>query len=180
MENDIIYRDVTDLDVDALSALGRDSFVDAFGHLYSAENLNMFLEKAYAPSAIAAEIANPDRLYQIAEADGALFGYCKLNLKTGFGDDIEPGLKRRRALDLSQLYMRGGMTGKGLGDALTRWAIKHARAHGYDDIYLSVYSENFGAQRFYQRHGFTKYADIYFMVGNHRDDEFLYRLALTP
>jgi diamine N-acetyltransferase len=177
---DITYRGATDADIIGLSALGRDSFVAAFGHLYSAENLNMFLEKAYSVATITSEIANPDRLYHIAEADGELLGYCKLALKTGFGDDIESGLAGRKAMDLSQLYMRGGMTGKGLGDALTLWALDHGRAQGYDDIYLSVWSENFGAQRFYQRYGFTKYADVDFMVGNHRDDEFLYRLALNP
>jgi ribosomal protein S18 acetylase RimI-like enzyme len=43
---------------------------------------------------------------------------------------------------------------------------------------LSVYSENLGAQRFYQRYGFEHVADIDFWVGNHRDDEFLYELKL--
>jgi diamine N-acetyltransferase len=175
----ITYRGANADDVAALAALGRDSFVDAFGHLYSAENLHMFLTSSYSPEKISSEIAHADRLYRIAEADGRLLGYCKLNLKTGFGDDIEPDLAGRKAMDLSQLYMRGGMTGKGLGDALTRWALDYGRTQRYDDVYLSVWSENFGAQRFYQRYGFTHYADIGFMVGNHRDEEFLYRLALT-
>ncbi len=171
----VLYRDVNADDTAALAALGRESFCDAFAHLYSAENLNLFLDRVYTSEAIAAEIANPQRLYRIAEMDGALVGYCKLALATGFEHD----LGTRRVLDLSQLYMRGDMTGKGLGDTLTRWAIAEARARGYDDILLSVYSENYGAQRFYARHGFTKYADTFFMVGNHRDEEFLYRLALT-
>jgi diamine N-acetyltransferase len=174
----ITYRGANADDVAALSALGRDSFMDAFGHLYSAENLNMFLTSVYSLETVAAEIADPDRLYRIAEADGRLLGYCKIKLKTGFGDDIEPDLAGRKAMDLAQLYMRGGMTGKGLGDALTRWAIDYGRTQGYDDVYLSVWSENLGAQRFYQRYGFAHYADIGFMVGNQRDEEFLYRLAL--
>ena len=43
---------------------------------------------------------------------------------------------------------------------------------------LSVYSENFGAQRFYQRYGFAKIADITFKVGDHYDPEYLYELKL--
>ena len=53
-----------------------------------------------------------------------------------------------------------------------------ARERGHDAVLLSVYSENFGAQRFYQRYGFGKIADITFQVGDHFDPEFLYELKL--
>ena len=79
---------------------------------------------------------------------------------------------------LSQLYCAGDMTGLGLGAALIEWAIAEARGWGADVLQLSVFSENFGAQRFYQRYGFTKVADIDFWVGNQRVDEFLYELTL--
>ena len=79
---------------------------------------------------------------------------------------------------LGQLYCSGDATGKGIGAAMLERAIAEARARGCDAMQLSVYSENFGAQRFYQRYGFRHVADIDFWVGNHRDDEFLYELAL--
>jgi ribosomal protein S18 acetylase RimI-like enzyme len=41
-----------------------------------------------------------------------------------------------------------------------------------------VWSENFAAQKFYARHGFSKIADIGFMVGSQRDEEFLLELRL--
>ena len=53
-----------------------------------------------------------------------------------------------------------------------------ARGWGGDAVQLSVFSENFGAQRFYRRHGFAHVAEIDFWVGNHRDHEFLYELPL--
>ena len=58
------------------------------------------------------------------------------------------------------------------------WALAEARRWGADAMQLNVFSENFGAQRFYARYGFAKIADISFWVGNHRDDEFLYQLQL--
>jgi ribosomal protein S18 acetylase RimI-like enzyme len=79
---------------------------------------------------------------------------------------------------ISQLYCAADMTGKGLGAALIKWAIAEARAWNADAVQLSVFSENFAAQRFYARYGFAKVADIDFWVGNHRDAEFLYELAL--
>jgi diamine N-acetyltransferase len=176
---DIEYRAVTDSDTDALAALGRDSFCDAFAHLYTAENLNMFLEKIYAPASIASEIANPDKIYRVAVIDGEFAGYCKLSLQTSFTTEVGDDLADRNIMDLSQLYIRGDVTGHKIGDALTRWALNEARLRKYDDVLLSVYSENYRAHRFYARYGFTKYADTYFMVGNHRDEEFLYRLQLA-
>ena len=43
---------------------------------------------------------------------------------------------------------------------------------------LSVYSENFGAQRFYERYGFAKTADTTFKVGEQLVHEFLYEKPL--
>jgi ribosomal protein S18 acetylase RimI-like enzyme len=58
------------------------------------------------------------------------------------------------------------------------WALAQARVIEADAVQLSVYSENFGGQRFYQRYGFTKIADVGFWVGTQRDAEFLYELRL--
>jgi len=58
------------------------------------------------------------------------------------------------------------------------WVLEEARARGFEDVILSVWSGNFGAQRFYARYGFEKIADTFFMVGNQRDEEYLMGLRL--
>ena len=52
------------------------------------------------------------------------------------------------------------------------------RAFGADEIQLSVWSGNDGAQRFYRRYGFEKVADIDFWVGQQRDEEHLFAKML--
>ena len=42
-------------------------------------------------------------------------------------------------------------------------------------VWIGVWSENFGAQRFYERHGFEKVGEYYFPVGETRDLEFILR-----
>lgn len=170
----IQYRPATPEDAPALSELGRTSFVDAFGHLYSADNLGRFLEQAYAQSAVEAELANAARLYRIAERDGLMIGFCKI----GFDVTLDHDSKGRRVMELKQLYLRGSETGSGLGGALMDWALGEGRARGFDDVILSVWSQNFGAQRFYARYGFEKIGDTIFMVGDHRDEEHLMGLRL--
>jgi ribosomal protein S18 acetylase RimI-like enzyme len=58
------------------------------------------------------------------------------------------------------------------------WALSMARERGADEVQLSVWSENDGAQRFYARYGFAKVADITFAVGEQLDHEYLFALRL--
>jgi diamine N-acetyltransferase len=171
----ITYRKPTHKDAAALAELGNTSFVEAFGHLYKAEDLHAFLTENYSVRSVAADIDDNRRVIRVAEEGGRLLGYCKLGLQMGFDFDLGD----RRGMELKQLYLRGEQTGSGIGSALMKWAIGEGRMRGFDDIILSVWSGNHDAQRFYARHGFEKVGDTYFMVGNHRDDEYLFGLRLT-
>jgi len=162
-------------DAPALAALGRESFSAAFAHLYAPEDLAAFLDEVHDEAAVARRIASPNRVYRLAtSADGTLAGYCHLVLR----DSFEPASTALRPITLSQLYCAGSATGSGLGTALMDWALAKARTWGADEMRLSVWAGNHGAQRFYVRYGFVHVADIGFWVGQQRDDEFLYTLKL--
>jgi len=167
---DMILRPATTADTRALSRLGTDSFVAAFGHLYAEEDLNGFLAETHSPQAIARELSRRDARYCLAETDGGLAGYCKLVLACGWPEHA----RGQNPIELKQLYAAPGTTGRGVGTALMAWVLDQARAHGADEIQLSVWNENTGAQRFYARHGFTRLADITFRVGSQTDHEFLF------
>ncbi len=161
-------------DVPALAKLGRDSFRAAFEHLYRAEDLAMFLEEVYSEQAVAEEIADNRCIHRLAFDGKALTGFCKLRQPSWYADDSDA----QNPIALGQLYTDPTRTGNGIGAALMDWAVAEARKRNCDAIQLSVYCENYGAQRFYERHGFTKTADITFQVGEQIDDEFLYELRL--
>ncbi len=169
-------RPATATDAAALAELARDAFTAAFGHLYKPEDLAAFLAEYRTPEKFRAHLADPPTLVEVAEKDGKLAAYCLIVRGHRFDEQPEP--RPERPVFVSQLYCAPDMTGRGLGAALLDWAIAEARAWGGDAMQLSVFSENFGAQRFYQRYGFGKVADIDFWVGNHRDHEFLYELKL--
>jgi len=82
-EDALILRPARAADIPALSRLAIDSFVAKFGPLYSEADLNDFLTESLSEPAIAAELANPDRVYRLAERDGQLLGYCKIGLTCG-------------------------------------------------------------------------------------------------
>lgn len=170
----MIFRPATPADAPALAKLGADTFVAAFGHLYRPEDLAAFLAEVHDEAAVAAEIAGDECTHRLVEHAGALVAFCKLRHPTKFGEYSDA----RDPIELGQLYALPGHTGHGIGAKLMDWALEIARAGGHDAVLLSVYAENFGAQRFYQRHGFGKIADITFRVGDHLDPEYLYELNL--
>ena len=157
-------------DAPALAELGRDSFIAKFGPMYRPDDLAAFLAEQHSPQIVAGQLADPVYRVVLAVREGTLAGYCKLVLACGWPEHA----RGSKAIELKQLYTAPGATGGGIGSALMDWALAEARAEGADEVQLSVFSGNTDAQRFYHRYGFAKVADIHFMVGEQRDEEFLF------
>jgi diamine N-acetyltransferase len=170
----MILRPATLADAPALASLGAETFIAAFGHLYNEEDLAAFLVQVHSSDAVAEEIAGTRCTHRLIEDAGELVAYCKLRYPSHYVDYTDA----RDPIELGQLYALPSHTGSGIGAQLMDWALGQARERGHDAVLLSVYAENFGAQRFYQRYGFAKIADITFQVGDHFDPEFLYELKL--
>ena len=171
----ILYRAPRRDEAAALATLGRDTFVETFGHLYRPEDLAAFLTSIYAEDSIARQLDSDRILYRLAEDAGQLVGYCKLGLDVSL--DYDPGDKT--VIELKQLYVFASHHGSGVGQALMDWTIAEAQARDADEILLSVYAENARGQGFYKRNGFRWIADTYFMVGNHRDEEYLFLRSMN-
>lgn len=172
----MILRSAQSADAPALARFGADTFCAAFGHLYREEDLSAFLRECYAVDAVADEIAGSACIHQLAMDGDTLAGYCKLWFPAHFTEYSDAA----RPLTLGQLYTDPARTGQGIGALLMDWTLEQAHTLGCDAINLSVWAGNHGAQRFYERYGFTKIADITFRVGQQLDEEFLYELRLQP
>lgn len=167
----MIHRAGTEADLPAIDALFRRSFAATFGHLYAPEDLAAFFAR-FTPDAWAAELAQPDLAFRLAERGGVLLGFAKVGAPTLPVEPAEP------ALELRQLYLDEAAKGTGVADALMGWVLDTARRRGAGEVFLSVYVDNHRARRFYARHGFERIGRYDFMVGNHVDEDDLMRLAL--
>ncbi len=65
--------------------------------------------------------------------------------------------------------------GSGLGRELLRLSLDWIAQTYPGPVWLGVWSGNAKAQAFYGTKGFRKVGDYHFMVGDHRDDEYIYR-----
>ena len=166
-----MIRRATPADAEALSALSRTCFTQTFGHLYDPGDLEAFLDEAYAPDVLRGELEDPERatwlLFEDA-TDEAPIGYataCPTNLPH---PDVAPGDG-----GLQRLYILQGHQGGGRGTLLLNTALEWLERDGPRTLWIGVWSENYGAQRFYARHGFEIVGEYSFMVGDHADRELI-------
>lgn len=170
-----IIRPATAADAEALSVLARDTFCENFAHLYTADNLQQFLDGVYAPRLQQQEIQHPENFFRLVEQDGKLIGYvkaCPCHLPVA---DMPAG-----AYEVQRLYIRAEAKAAGLGSKLMDECLHYFAAQGASSVYLGVWAENHAAQKFYQRYGFRKVGEYHFMVGTHADNEWIMQLEHWP
>ena len=168
----IRHRDARAIDGPAVSAMARASFVETFGHLYPASDLTAFLDDAFGPRGLAAQLSDPAFAVRLAIDDAAIIGFVKL------GPVTFPGEWRPDAVELYQFYVLQPWQGTAVAPTLMAWALRHARDHGAKEVLLSVYVDNHRARRFYERYGFVEVGRYAFRVGSTIDDDRIMRLLL--
>lgn len=167
----VTYRRAGVEDASAIDHVYRASFMDTFAHLYRPEDLEAFLAK-FTVDAWKAELSDERFVFQLAEADGQPIGFAKL------GPPELPVKATESWIELRQLYVINKWRGAGAARALMDWALAEGKARGVRDMYLTVYTDNHRARRFYDRYGFVEVGPYAFMVGNQADEDLIMRKSL--
>jgi len=166
-----MVRTATQDDAALIDRLFRSIFTETFAHLYKPEDLAAFMAN-FTLERWHSELADPRFAFRIAELDGRPVGYAKvgpMELPADHGD---------RPIELYQFYLLEEARGRGIAQDLMACVIDTARVMGGEELFLSVFTENHRARRFYDRFGFTEVGPYHFMVGNQADEDVVMRLAL--
>lgn len=163
-------RRATPADAATLLALASRTFVETFGHLYPAEDLQAFLADAYAVERQRTILEHPDYAVWLLEQDGEAIGHAAAGPCGLPHPEVVAGDGELKRLYLLRGHQNGGWGGKLFNTALD-WLLRD----GPRTLWIGVWSENLGAQRFYARHGFAKVGEYAFPVGRVRDREFILR-----
>lgn len=167
----ITYRDATEADAALLADIGTRSFIETFGHLYTPENLEAFLEN-HSVASWREQLSGSDFSVRIVEDGGVAAAFAKV------GPPSLPFKTDARAIELRQFYVLKPWQGAGLAPEMMDWVLNEARRRGAEELYLSVFIDNHRAQRFYRRYGFEDVGRYDFMVGTHADEDIIMRLKL--
>ncbi|WP_304169826.1 GNAT family N-acetyltransferase [Phenylobacterium aquaticum] len=169
--SDLIIRRAGPEDAEALCEIGARTFTETFAHLYPPKDLATFLAASYSLEKARADLANPDKAAWLVEtADGTIVGHalagpCKLP-----HPEVTPSCG-----ELDRFYLLKSHQNGGTGGRLWRVIMEWLEVPGPRDLWIGVWSENHGAQRFYARFGFEKVGEYGFEVGDTVDREFILR-----
>lgn len=165
----VTIRRATPDDAAAAAEISAATFVETFGHLYPPEDLQAFLDKSHTPASWSRTLTDPNRATWLVEHEGGrkigflVVGACKLPVK-----DMEPN-----AGEIQQLYVYAEFHNLRLGARLMEAGLEWLVSQGRTPVYIGVWSENYGAHRFYGRYGFSKVGEYGFPVGKTVDREFI-------
>jgi GNAT superfamily N-acetyltransferase len=165
-----VIRRARSEDAEALAAIGARTFAETFAHLYPRRDLEAFLAEAYGLEATRANLSDPDRAAWLVEAEGEVVGYAEAGPCGLPHAEVTAGCGELKRFYLLKPWQGGGLGGR-LFDAALAWLLKE----GPRDVWIGVWSENLGAQRFYGRRGFEKVGEYGFRVGGTVDHEFILR-----
>lgn len=163
-------RRATPADGPALARLSAATFTETFGHLYPPEDLHEYLARVCTPEACTSNLSDSHNAVWLAFLEDAAdpvgfiaVGRCKLPV-----DGLEPA-----AGEVKQLYVFAKFHNLRIGARLTDAAMAWFESERFEPLYVGVWSQNYGAQRFYQRYGFEKVGEYDFPVGKTVDHEFI-------
>jgi ribosomal protein S18 acetylase RimI-like enzyme len=170
---DMTFRRATVNDAAALAVLGATTFTETFGHLYPPEDLHTFLIESHSVESWRRTLGDSERAIWLAVLDRVSIGFiavgaCKLPI-----DNREPA-----ASEVQMLYVLATHHNLRLGSRLMDLGLEWLQVQGKTPLYVGVWSENFGAQRFYGRYGFKKVGEYGFRVGSTVDHEFILKQGL--
>ena len=136
-------------DAAKLSLIGCATFIESFANDHDGDEVVRYLASDHSPEWYARELGNPAKTaWLVEEAVGCPVGYAMVIPAT------LPGTDPASDFELKRIYMLSKWHGGGWGAKLFQAAEDEARAQGAKRLVLSVYVENFSAQKFYAARGF--------------------------
>jgi GNAT superfamily N-acetyltransferase len=157
-------------DAGALVEIGQATFAETFGHLYPPDDLAAFLADAHSLTRARADLADPAKAVWLVETDGGVVGYAVAGPCHLPHPEVTPACG-----ELERLYLLASHQGGGAGARLLGEVLAWLERDGQRQLWIGVWSENYGAQRLYARHGFAQVGTYEFVVGQTRDHEFILR-----
>jgi GNAT superfamily N-acetyltransferase len=169
----LTIRKADDSDAEILAELGRRTFYETFADSNKAEDMDDYLNTAFALDRIVGELRQQATTFLIADKQTQPVGFAKLEICRPPECVTGPSPVR-----LHKLYVAGEAIGTGVGAALMRFGIDWARAACHECMWLGVWEHNLRARAFYQRWGFRAVGTETFRLGSDDQVDLLMELRL--
>lgn len=166
--NPYLINECTENEVDTLAKIGADTFYETFIAYNTKENIEAYIQKAYATQNIQQFIKNNLGGYYLAYQQQQAVGYIKLI----------NGLEQPQKIELEKIYVYQTHHGKGVANMLMEQAIAYAKKLNAAELFLGVWQENLRACAFYKKFGFEVYDTREFTLGSRICHDYMMKLKL--
>lgn len=147
----IEVRIATEADIPLIHDLAHRIWPVAYAEMISREQMDYMLEWMYAPDALRS---------QMTDEGCAFFIATQAELSVGFASVSMDGPQAK----LNKLYVLVDQHGKGMGKALLKAAMEHARKNGCEEMVLQVNKRNV-SRAFYSAQDFSIVEEAVFDIG---------------
>lgn len=154
-------RTASATDAPTIAALGAETFTASFGAQNTPENIAAHLAKSFGRDIQRRELADPAITYLVAELDGRLAGYSMV--RDGEAPSCVTG---ELPVEVRRFYVVHEFHGSGIAQALMDASANDARRRGGRTLWLSVWSLNPRAIRFYHKCRFQDVGAQTFLLGD--------------
>lgn len=158
-------------DVDAIAALARLIWQEAYPEIISQAQIDFMLEQRYNASRLREELGSSGIWWDQISVDGQLAGFASSLLGAMPGE-----------INLDKLYVDPARQRLGLGGRLIAQVIARALENDCDTLILAVNKRNERAIAVYRQHGFTVREAVRVDIGNGfvMDDFIMTKSLLLP
>lgn len=168
---DIHIRQAQAQDLGDLLHVARTAFLQAFTAGNKPENVSAYLEEAFNFEQFRKELSNPASTFFLAEVEGELIGYVKVNVVPAQTDVHDPA-----SIEISRLYVLEDFLGLGVGKILLDHAFDFAKQNQKKYLWLGVWEKNARAIRFYEKNGLRIFGSHPFQFGDEAQTDYLMRI----
>lgn len=163
---EIIVRRAHIKDATYIALLGRFTFTETFGHLFSDQNdLLSYYNRTFSVEKIEKSIEKQTNLFWIAFVNRLPVGYSKLKLSS-----TSEFIHSKKVCQLQKIYVLKDFLSMKIGLKLQDLLLEKATKMGNKKIWLSVLNSNDRAINFYLKNGFTNIGTHDFQIGKESFD----------
>src|SRR4030095_2367656 len=148
-------------DAAVISSIGRQSFRDAFAHLFDdKKGLQEYLDYTYDVDKIAKSIRKENNVFFLAFVENVPVGFAKVK-RHSLNEQIDSIAQ----MELQKIYVLSYYHGSGAGAALIQCVLDLANEIKPDFLWLDTHITNAKAIRFYEKKGFAIVGKHHFVIG---------------
>jgi diamine N-acetyltransferase len=156
-----------------LQEIGRSTYLDTFAWGNTPENMEDYLNTAFATNKLLAELEESQSEFYFAKEQEQIVGYIKIN----FGA-AQTELRETNGMELERIYVSKAYQGKKIGQFLLDTAISIASNKEMEYIWLGVWEKNTKAITFYKKNKFVCISTHSFFMGADEQTDWIMKRLL--